>query len=71
MRCSKRSRLSGRAGPLGGAFSPRSGGLIQKPAAQWAFAAWVILVLALYFAQFDAYWNRLLQIVGGALVVVS
>ena len=51
--------------------SPRSGGLITYAAARWVFAVWVILVLALYFAQFEQYWNRLVQIVRGALPGVA
>jgi hypothetical protein len=39
--------------------------------ARWALAAWVVLVLGLYFAQFEQYWNRLLQIVRGALTGVA
>jgi hypothetical protein len=38
---------------------------------RWAFVAWVILVLALYFLQFGQYWNRFVQIVRGALPGVS
>ena len=51
--------------------SPRSRGLIQYAAARWAFAVWVMLVLALFFAQFGQYWNRLMQIVRGALPGVT
>jgi hypothetical protein len=45
--------------------------LIQLALSRWAFAGWVLLVLVLYFAQFDLYWNRLLQIVRGALPGVA
>jgi hypothetical protein len=51
--------------------NPRSAGLIQHAAARWAFAAWVVVVLTLFFAQFEQYWNRLLQIVRGTLPGVA
>jgi hypothetical protein len=51
--------------------SPRSGGLIEHALARWAFAVWVLVVLMLFFAQFDLYWARLLQILRGAIPGVA
>jgi hypothetical protein len=45
--------------------------MIQHALSQWAFAAWVVLVLVLYFAQFNEYWNRLVEIVRGAVPGVA